>query len=289
MISCHDLDIWLAAHLGDIFDKLAMLPDDEERFETSLRDYFILEYVELLQQNPKHSALWRIICDYLAAVGDEGRQRLRKHVEHVSLGFDAKSRRKEEEESLGMDDDGIEAQFQHLTELHEACVELKLDDEWMTISKIVADRLIRKGDYGLAATMCLKAEDGYTLSRIAERILDTYLDQGDDEFLRLIDSLPPTLLSQAPITLAELEMDPSNGFPLDLPGQNAVSVFASRLTFLSEFRDYLLFLSQGVRDRAAARLVNVLTSGIAPVGFWAVLLVESIALLEGRHSTANSG
>lgn len=31
LIGCHDLDLWLAAHLGDVFDKLALVPDDEER------------------------------------------------------------------------------------------------------------------------------------------------------------------------------------------------------------------------------------------------------------------
>ena len=106
--------------------------------------------------------------------------------------------------------------------------------------------------------------------------METYLDQGEDEFLRLVDTLPPTLLSQAPATLAELQSDPTTGLPLDLPGQNTVSIFASRLAFLSEFRDYLLFSSQGVRNRAAMRLVNLLTSGIAPVGFWAVLLAKRV-------------
>lgn len=70
--------------------------------------------------------------------------------------------------------------------------------------------------------------------------------------------------------------------PMDLPSQSAVSVFASRLTFLAEFRDYLLFLSQGAREKAANRLVDLLRSNIAPVGMWAVLLVESVTLLEGR-------
>jgi len=31
MTGCQELDIWLAAHLGDVFDKLALIPDDEER------------------------------------------------------------------------------------------------------------------------------------------------------------------------------------------------------------------------------------------------------------------
>jgi nuclear pore complex protein Nup85 len=30
-MGCHDVDLWLAAHLGDVFDKLALIPDDEER------------------------------------------------------------------------------------------------------------------------------------------------------------------------------------------------------------------------------------------------------------------
>ena len=265
-----------------------MIPDDEERFETSLRDYFILEYVELLQNNPKYPALWRIICDYLAAAGDEGRRRLRNHIERVSLGLDVKEKEKGMD-GAGIEENRIEAQFRHFTEVREACVELKLDTEWKSVSKIMADRLIRKGDYGLAATMCLQAEDGYALSIIAEKILDTYLDHGDDEFLRLVDTLPPTLLNQAPDALAELQIDPTSAFPLMLSGQTAVSVFASRLTFLSEFRDYLIFLAQGVRDRAAVRLVNLLTSNVTPVGFWAVLLVEGISLLEGEYLSRRIG
>ena len=167
------------------------------RFETSLRDYFILEYAELLQSNPKHIALWRIICDYLAAAGDEGRSRLRSHIVHVGLGLDVKGKGKETYPDGkgtdgtngpdGMEDDGIEAQFRHFTEVREACVDLKLDDEWKMISKVMADRLVRKGDYGLAATMCLQAEDGYALSRIAELILDAYVVHGErDQMIRLL-------------------------------------------------------------------------------------------------------
>lgn len=102
---------------------------------------------------------------------------------------------------------------------------------------------------------------------------------GEAEFLRLVETLPPSLLNEAPLALAQMQVDGTK--PLDLPSQSAVSVFASRLTFLAEFRDYLLFLSQGARDRAAIRLVDLLRSAVAPIGMWAVLLVESVDLLEG--------
>lgn len=98
--------------------------------------------------------------------------------------------------------------------------------------------------------------------------------------MRLVDTLPPSLLNEAPLALSQVQ--PDGAKPLDLPSQSAVSVFASRLTFLAEFRDYLLFLSQGARDRAAIRLVDLLRSGVAPIGMWAVLLVESVNLLEGE-------
>lgn len=105
---------------------------------------------------------------------------------------------------------------------------------------------------------------------------------GEDEFLRLVDTLPPTLLNEAPIALAQLQQQ-ANAASLGPSSTNhtAVSVFAARLAFLSEFRDYLLYLGQGARDRAAGKLVGMLTAGIAPVGVWAVLLAESVPLLEG--------
>lgn len=81
------------------------------------------------------------------------------------------------DESSGADTAG-DTEFQRFAELREACSELKLEEEWKAIAAVMADRLIRRGDYGLAATMCLQAEDGYSLSRIAEKIVDAYLRQG---------------------------------------------------------------------------------------------------------------
>jgi nuclear pore complex protein Nup85 len=183
------MDSWLAAHLGDVFDKLALIPDDEERFDSSLRDYFILDYTDTLSGNPKHAALWRITADYLSAAGDEGRIRLRSHILHTALGLDwrAKGKGKEtvaapaEDAMEGVEEDGPaqDKRFEHFTELRECCVELRLEEEWKVISKVMADRLVRGGEYGLGATMCFQAEDGEGLSRIAEKIVDVYINEGE--------------------------------------------------------------------------------------------------------------
>ncbi|WWC69332.1 uncharacterized protein I206_103270 [Kwoniella pini CBS 10737] len=300
LMGCYDLDIWLSAHLGDLLDQLELIPDDEQRFEIPLRDYFLLEYTEALQNQPKYSAFWRVICDYLNYAGVEGRNRLRSHILRISIGLDGESKGKKRQDNddqhEGMDieeSDGdrdtngegqskeIEEAVRLLDEVRAACGEFHLEEEFKLISQILAGKLIRKGEYGMAASMSMMASDGWALSRIAEKILDSYITEGDEEFLRLVDTLPPTLLSEAPTALAELQaqIDPVSGLP-GLPATSAPSVFASRLTFLSEFRDYLLFLNQGARDRAASKLVSLLTSGIAPISIWAVLLVESIDLLE---------
>lgn len=163
----------------------------------SLRDYLILEYAEVLQNNTKHSAFWRMVCDYLSAAGEEGRNRLRTHILHVSLGLpDLKGKGRavdsadtdavpngnghsgtmDVEEAI--EAESVEARFEHFAELRETCIELRLEDEWKMISRIMADRLIRRGEYGIAATMCLQAEDGFALSQIADRVLDAFVQQG---------------------------------------------------------------------------------------------------------------
>lgn len=160
------------------------------RFDMSLRDYFLLEYAELLQTTPLCTALWRVICDYLSAAGEEGRNRLRTFILHISLELDksavkgfttepASSAQPNGHSAMDEDQNGEEERLRHFTEVRVACEELRLEEEWRTISKIMADRLIRVGEYGMAAAMCLQAEDSFTLSLIAERICDAYLARGE--------------------------------------------------------------------------------------------------------------
>lgn len=283
LMDAYTLDRWLAAHLGDVFDKLALIPDDDEHFDTSLRDYYLLDYADMLQESSSQPELWRVICEYLAAAGEQGRSRLRAYIVHVG-GMTSKPRKGDmvdEDE----DEDQSAAQFERFTELREVCAEYKLEDEWRTISKTVAESLIRRGDLGVAASICLTSEDGYQLSRIAEKIMAAFVTSGEAEFQRLVNSLPESMLHEAPQKFTELHLGGAAALDDDslrAPSRTTMVMFASRLAFLSEFRDYLLYLDQGSRDLAAKKLVNLLTSGITPVEFWGVLLAQSIDLLEGK-------
>jgi nuclear pore complex protein Nup85 len=164
------------------------------RYEISLRDYFLLEYADLIQTTPQGQANWRIVCDYLSAAGDEGRNRLRTFIVHISLNL---GQIKSAPKAANGTEGGMEVenpsttsvaddQFTHFTQVREACEELRLEEEWRTISKIMAERLIRKGEYGMAAAMCLQAEDSFSLSLIAERICDAYLSKGTSSLLHPI-------------------------------------------------------------------------------------------------------
>lgn len=102
--------------------------------------------------------------------------------------------------------------------------------------------------------------------------------------METVDTLPSSVLNDAPLALQKLQTDES--YPINGDnGQSVISIFASRLAFLSEFRDYILFKNQGMKDKAAQRLVGLLISGVTPVEFWAVLLFQSIILLEGKSAS----
>ena len=183
-MACHDLDIWLSAHLADIFDKLALLPD-EDRFDMSLRDYFLLEYSDLLAGHPKHSSLWRIVVDYLHAAGEEGRRRLKEYIMHVGLDLSPPEPAVISEHPDGLDaddamdvEDDVDPKFRHIRDLREICANLRLDDEYLVISQVLAEKMIRTGDFGIAATIHASSGDTDGLSRLADKLLETYVIKG---------------------------------------------------------------------------------------------------------------
>ena len=54
------------------------------------------------------------------------------------------------------------------------------------------------------------------------------------------------------------------------------------------YRDFLEAYGVGEKRRAAELLVKMLVNGVAPMGFWAVLLLDSVPLLEGESRLLSS-
>jgi nuclear pore complex protein Nup85 len=181
LIGCNDLDIWLAAHLADLFDKLAMLPD-EERFDMSLRDHFLLEYADLLAMHPRHASFWDIIVDYLYAAGPEGRLRLKEFIMHVGLDAPPPTISPDAaDEDDAMEVDIADPKLEHFAKIREVCASHELEEEFEAISQIIADRMVKSGQYGIAATIYATSGNAVGMSDLADSLLGVYVAEGEHE------------------------------------------------------------------------------------------------------------
>jgi hypothetical protein len=79
--------LWLSTHLTDLLEKLDLVDDDDdETYELPLRDYFVLQYADmLLMSNPGY---WEIGCDYLSGCGAQGVGRIREILRRTRLGLE---------------------------------------------------------------------------------------------------------------------------------------------------------------------------------------------------------
>jgi hypothetical protein len=86
LVRCNELSLWLATHLTDLLEKVDLVDDDDdEAYELPLRDFFIIQYADmLLMSNPGY---WEIGCEYLGGCGSQGLGRIQEILRRVRLGF----------------------------------------------------------------------------------------------------------------------------------------------------------------------------------------------------------
>ncbi|KAG0658580.1 hypothetical protein C6P46_005700 [Rhodotorula mucilaginosa] len=176
-------------------------------------------------------------------------------------------------------------------ELLLVCSSLDLEDEFFDICGRYADYLVERKRYGEAVAYAVRAGDGTKVARIAEMIGEEYVVSGQEAFVKHVDSLPTSLLRPSSSDLNEPSAaspssspSPTNGLvPLSrLPSltSDALRPHLSRLAFLARYRDFLALYAAGARREAAELLVLLLTSGVAPKKWWAVMLLDAVPLLE---------
>ncbi|KAM0752697.1 Nucleoporin, Nup85-like protein [Meredithblackwellia eburnea MCA 4105] len=307
------ISLWLVAHLSDLLDKVGALPTStspppnslvpllphQELFssstasfsippptpeEQSLRNYFTLSYTDALLADP---GLWRIILDYLSSCGFEGRERMRRVVLSVRLdgvGLDDNKDREGKGKQVDvMDEDGKEnkeprTSTSRAEEVIQACVDHGLDEEMRKVCKIFAEQLICNKEYGAAIAFCVRAGDSKRVARIASRVLEEYIVNGQEAFIAHVDSIPTSLLRPQASSRSSSPMSTGDNFDND---PLAASLpYSSRLTFLARYRDFFALYAREERREAAQLLVLLLTSRIAPIGFWAVMLLDVVPLLD---------
>lgn len=199
-LKMYQLDTWLAAHLGDVLDKMLLLVDDESAYDISLRNFFLLEYAELLQGSTQGRGLWKVVSGYLVKAGKEGKRRLGEHLMRVGLQLGGaeghRPARQSSGNAEGMDVDAEHdtstttttattpqtqarsGKYDHMSDVLNACRELGLERERHEISRVIADQLIRQGEYGVASAMCMEANDVHGIGKLADRVVEVYIRHG---------------------------------------------------------------------------------------------------------------
>ncbi|KAG2011366.1 hypothetical protein CC2G_011493 [Coprinopsis cinerea AmutBmut pab1-1] len=249
-----DLDPWLSAHMSDLMEPLSLLDNTlEEDSDLSQRDFYILSYAEYLQSDP---ALWRITIDYMYSCGEIGKRRGDEVLLHVPLRLHEQSVNSGTAERIRAGD-----VVGTLKDVNESCMQFRREAVRRTVCKIAAQTFIQERNYGLAASYCTSAENWTGLGRIVDHVLEEYVKHGTGPFLEHASAI-------APIIQALGNRPEVNG------------VFYHRMVFAVRYAQLHELLTRQDFVDAAAALVAIFYEELAPSSWWALVLCDSVELLE---------
>ncbi|KAF8892121.1 nucleoporin Nup85-like protein [Infundibulicybe gibba] len=245
------LDRWLAAHMGDIMEPLSLIDSDvDEDSGLSIRDRHILAYAEYLHSDP---TLWRITVDYMYSCGVVGKNQADEILLRVPLKLHEQT--SDEPKIRSGDVVGV------LKEVNETCFQYQREAVRRTVCKIAAQTLIQEKDYGLAISYCTSAEDWLGLGRVVDRVLDEYIYHGSADFSKYASAIAPSI--------QDLQHHPT-----------ARGVFFHRLMFAAHYAHFHQMLVSQELQEAAFDLVTMFHDQVVPKSWWAILLCDSVALLQ---------
>ncbi|KAI8460649.1 Nup85 nucleoporin-domain-containing protein [Phakopsora pachyrhizi] len=288
------MDKWLICHLIDLIDKLGLKPPSNmlRVSEEDQRSFYIKEFVDYLSVD---QGLWRLMIAYLDSLEDCQewiRSILRRLVVDDEIRTDDLSKANDRRlAGNSMEIDGEREVDDRsgsrgttrvsMVEVKLVCQEHGLEDELFRIARIISRRLMKERKYGRAIAYCVTVGDSKMISRISDALLDEYLINGPEEFARLADQLPSSLLHPtAPSLRPILFFDSATTRSKTKSRGLNPNLNCSKLIFLSRYRDMHSYYLKGEKKLAADTLIGLLTSEIAPKKWWAVCLIDVIPLLE---------
>ncbi|KIM44830.1 hypothetical protein M413DRAFT_442797 [Hebeloma cylindrosporum] len=248
------LDSWLSAHLSDIMESIQLIPTDvDEDSGVSLRDQYILSYAEYLHSDP---ALWRITVDYMYSCGQVGQSRADEVLLRVPLKL------QEQNSDLKVDSQIRAGEIVGvLKDVNRTCFEYKRESVRRTVCRIAAQTLVFDKDYGLAVSYCTSAEDWRGLARIVDRVLEEYIATGPRKFTEYALAIAPSVK--------------------ELRSQSTIQgVFVHRLIFAVRYARFHDLIQKQEYQDAASDLVAIFVEDVAPTSWWAVVLCDSVQLLQ---------
>lgn len=269
------LDKWLTCHLADLIDKLGIpLPGHA-------RGFYVCEFVDYLSVD---QGLWRLMIAYLATV-DGAKEWIREILRRLvveDLGDHQKNH-----DQMEVDSQPTKTTTKvSILEMKMIYREHDMEEELIRTARIMSRRLMKQRQYGAAIAYAVTGSDLKMVSRISDCLLDEYLTNGPEEFARLVDEVPSSLLHPtAPALRPALFFDlPTVQAPDGLGTMDGYkpqpNLNSSKLLFLSRYRDMHSYYSKGERKLAAETLIGLMTTEIAPKRWWAVCLIDVIPLLE---------
>jgi len=194
---------WAAAHLGDLlahlhlaaFDPPALRgEDDDAALGLGLREAFLLDWGDRCTAD---AGLWRVSCEYWAACGKPGRDKVRA----LAVGLPLEAEGEGEAPQQGARGDGMDVEGagegegegegdkdkekenaapkkRQVDELLAVLAALDLTDEFTATCEAYAARLVERKRFGEAVAYAVRAADGRRIAEIADRILDEYIENG---------------------------------------------------------------------------------------------------------------
>ncbi|KAF5383546.1 hypothetical protein D9615_003741 [Tricholomella constricta] len=240
------LDPWLSAHLADIMEPLSLIEANLDE-ELSLRDFHILKYADYLHSDP---ALWRITVDYMYSCGEIGKLQADEILLRVPL------RLREQIESNGRIQSGGIVGV--LKDVNQTCLQYQRE---LVRRTVAAQTMIQEKDYGLAVPYCISAEDWPGMGRVVDRVLEEYISSGSTAFAKYASAIAPSV--------QELRNRPSRQ-----------GIFAHRLLFAVRYAHFHQLREEQEFQDAALDLLAIFSEDLAPKSWWAVLLCDSVPLLQ---------
>lgn len=136
---------------------------------------------------------------------------------------------------------------------------------------------MREKDYALAVSYCTSAEDWPGLGRVVDRVLDEYITGG-------LSMRHPIVFSAndyvGPTSFARYASDIAPSLQDLLAQPDSRGIFVHRLMFAVRYAHFhQLRMKQELQD-ATVDLVAMFRDDVAPKSWWAVLLCDSVELLQ---------
>ncbi|CAG8524251.1 10465_t:CDS:10 [Paraglomus brasilianum] len=168
---CENIDIWLAAHLADMFQKLkfvdaptingGFLSINNTQPQCSLREYYLLSYAELLVTS---TSLWQVGFEYFRHCPLFGRSYMQQLIARMPTDSEWKTQK-----------------------ILNICKVNELHEEARIICKQAS--IWKKKRYASAILYYTKAGDTPRLTKIAHNFLDEYIETGELTYINVIDSV----------------------------------------------------------------------------------------------------